>query len=123
MAATPSGKGYWLVTAAGGVFCFGDAKPHGSAANRTCTSRSSTCAATPSGKGYWLVTAAGGVFAYGDAHVHGKPKTGRADRERRLHALRATGTGWRRATEPSTPFGDAPVLGGVKAPTSTLVRC
>jgi hypothetical protein len=34
MAATPSGKGYWLVTAGGGVHCFGDAKPHGSTPRR-----------------------------------------------------------------------------------------
>jgi hypothetical protein len=30
MAATPSGKGYWLVAADGGIFCFGDAPFHGS---------------------------------------------------------------------------------------------
>lgn len=33
MAATPSGFGYWLVGAAGGIFSFGDARFHGSAAN------------------------------------------------------------------------------------------
>ena len=30
MAATPTGKGYWLWAAAGGIFCFGDAKSYGS---------------------------------------------------------------------------------------------
>ena len=32
MAATPSGTGYWLVAADGGVFAFGDAAFSGSAA-------------------------------------------------------------------------------------------
>jgi hypothetical protein len=30
MAATPDGKGYWLVAADGGVFSFGDAQFYGS---------------------------------------------------------------------------------------------
>ena len=34
MAATPSGRGYWLVAADGGVFSFGDAAFRGSAAGR-----------------------------------------------------------------------------------------
>ncbi len=32
MAATPDGQGYWLVASDGGVFSFGDAGFHGSAA-------------------------------------------------------------------------------------------
>ena len=30
MAATPDGKGYWLVAADGGIFAFGDARFYGS---------------------------------------------------------------------------------------------
>ncbi|HET9690195.1 MAG TPA: hypothetical protein VFP61_03525, partial [Acidimicrobiales bacterium] len=30
IAATPSGRGYWLVASDGGIFAFGDAKFHGS---------------------------------------------------------------------------------------------
>ncbi|HWS45018.1 MAG TPA: hypothetical protein VN636_04085 [Acidimicrobiia bacterium] len=33
MAASPSGRGYWLVACDGGVFAFGDAPFYGSAAN------------------------------------------------------------------------------------------
>ncbi len=33
MAATPDGKGYWLVAADGGVFAYGDAKYWGSTGN------------------------------------------------------------------------------------------
>ena len=29
MAATPNGRGYWLVASDGGVFSFGDARPTG----------------------------------------------------------------------------------------------
>jgi len=32
MAATPDGGGYWLVASDGGIFAYGDAKFHGSAA-------------------------------------------------------------------------------------------
>jgi hypothetical protein len=35
MAATPDGKGYWLVAADGAVFPFGDAEGAGSAAGTT----------------------------------------------------------------------------------------
>ena len=33
MAATPTGKGYWLVASDGGIFCFGDARFRGSTGN------------------------------------------------------------------------------------------
>lgn len=33
MAATPTGKGYWLVASDGGVFTYGDAKYCGSTGN------------------------------------------------------------------------------------------
>ena len=35
MAATPTGKGYWLVASDGGIFSFGDARFHGAASNMT----------------------------------------------------------------------------------------
>ncbi|MGH9181977.1 MAG: hypothetical protein ACRDY5_09715, partial [Acidimicrobiales bacterium] len=55
MAVTPSGNGYWLVAADGGVFGFGDARFFGSTG------------ATPSGNGYWLAARDGGVLGFGDA--------------------------------------------------------
>jgi uncharacterized protein (DUF1501 family) len=70
-ASTPSHTGLWLATAGGGVVCFGDAKHHGSLANKRLNTPVVGMAATRSGKGYWLVTAAGGVFPFGDAKKFG----------------------------------------------------
>ena len=55
MAATPTGKGYWLVASDGGIFCFGDAKFHGSTGGIQLNKPIVGMAATPTGKGYWLV--------------------------------------------------------------------
>ena len=72
MAATPDGKGYWLVAADGGIFAFGDARFYGSTgAVSTSTSPVVGMAATPDGKGYWLVAADGGIFTFGDASFYG----------------------------------------------------
>ena len=77
MAATPDGKGYWLVAADGGVFAFGDAGYVGSMGATALDQAIVSMAATPDGKGYWLVAADGGVFAFGDAgyvgSMGGKP--------------------------------------------------
>jgi hypothetical protein len=73
MAATPSGRGYWLVASDGGVFAFGDAGFHGSTGHLRLASAIVAMAATPSGRGYWLVASDGGVFAFGDAPYLGRP--------------------------------------------------
>ena len=62
MAATPSGKGYWLVAADGGIFTFGDARFYGSTGGRALNQPIVGMAATPTGRGYWLVAADGGIF-------------------------------------------------------------
>jgi hypothetical protein len=70
IAATPTGRGYWLTSADGAVRAFGDAGALGgpaSAPNEPVVGM----AATQSGTGYWLVTADGSVFAFGDAVDHG----------------------------------------------------
>ncbi len=71
--ATPTGGGYWVAAADGGVFAFGDApfqgRPEGPL-NQPVVGM----AATPSGQGYWLVAADGGVFAFGDAPFQGRPE-------------------------------------------------
>jgi hypothetical protein len=67
MAATPDGKGYWLVASDGGIFSYGDAAFYGSTGSIHLNQPIVGMAATPDGKGYWLVAADGGVFAYGDA--------------------------------------------------------
>jgi hypothetical protein len=71
MAATPSGRGYWLVARDGGVFSFGDARFFGSVASSPLARPVVAMAASASGQGYWLLTGAGGVFGFGDATSFG----------------------------------------------------
>ena len=66
-AATPDGKGYWLASADGGVFTFGDAPFEGSLGATPLQGPIVAMAATPDGKGYWLAALDGGVFSFGDA--------------------------------------------------------
>jgi len=70
-AETPDGLGYWLVSSAGDVFTFGDARSYRSSAKFYASEPVIGMAATPGGKGYWLVDKNGKVFAYGDAHFYG----------------------------------------------------
>jgi hypothetical protein len=65
MAATKTGKGYWLVAADGGVFAFGDASFRGSAA--AAGIRAVGIEPSPTGAGYLIAAGDGRVFAYGDA--------------------------------------------------------
>jgi hypothetical protein len=67
----PSGSGYWLAPAGGGVYSFGDVGFYGSAATYHLAAPIVGIAATPDGGGYWLAGADGGVFAFGDAHFYG----------------------------------------------------
>ena len=71
MAATPDGRGYWLVVADGGIFAYGDAPFAGSLGALQLNGPVTGMAATPDGKGYWLVALDGGVFAFGDAGFYG----------------------------------------------------
>ena len=71
MASTPSGNGYWLVAADGGIFSFGDAVFHGSLGATRLNQPIVGMASTPSGRGYWLVASDGGVFPFGDATFFG----------------------------------------------------
>ena len=75
MAATPDGKGYWLVASDGGIFNYGDAavlraRPAACRLNKPIVGM----AATPDGKGYWLVASDGGIFSYGDAKFYGSDR-------------------------------------------------
>ena len=71
MAATPDGKGYWLVAADGGIFSYGDAGFYGSTGSLVLNAPIVGMAATHDGKGYWLVAADGGIFTFGDAGFYG----------------------------------------------------
>ena len=88
----PSGNGYWLVAADGGIFSFGDATFHGSDRARRLN-RPSSAGRDPAGNGYWFVAADGGVFAYGDAHSSRGPASTAAQFEQaRSSGIAAVGT-------------------------------
>jgi hypothetical protein len=71
MAATPTGGGYWLADASGGVSAHGNAANYGSMAGQPLNQPIAHIVATPDGGGYWLVAADGGTFAFGDAGFFG----------------------------------------------------
>ena len=74
--ATPSGKGYYIVTSDGAVFAFGDAVFHGSTGGNPPAGREITGMALSIGtdgqvNGYWLVGKDGGVHTFGSAPFWG----------------------------------------------------
>ncbi len=71
IAATPSGRGLFLVSQNGGVLGCGDATPVGGVTDLPLANQIVGIAATRDGRGYWLVGADGGVFSFGDATFHG----------------------------------------------------
>jgi hypothetical protein len=113
MAATPDGRGYWLVAADGGVFAFGDAPFLGSAGGQSVNQPVVGMAATPDGRGYWLVAADGGVFAFGDAPFLGS--AGGQSVNQPVVGMAATPDGrgyWLVAADGGVfAFGDAPFRG------------
>ncbi|MFZ4516245.1 MAG: hypothetical protein ACOYN3_08035, partial [Acidimicrobiia bacterium] len=72
MALKPSGAGYWLLGADGGVFAF-QAAYYGSLPGiGLCTEiRAASIAASATGNGYWIVAEDGGVFTFGDSRFMG----------------------------------------------------
>ena len=63
MAATPDGRGYWLVTAVGQVYAFGTAQSHGDAP----LPLAAICiGVVPAPGGYRIVDTAGNVFVQTD---------------------------------------------------------
>ncbi|MDG2262018.1 MAG: hypothetical protein P8N50_06725, partial [Actinomycetota bacterium] len=68
LAAHPTGAGYWLYAADGGVFSFG-VPFHGSLPGLgLCTTLTAVeLIDTPTGNGYWILTNNGLVYGFGDA--------------------------------------------------------
>jgi hypothetical protein len=66
IAASPDGKGYWLLAADGGVFSFG-VPFHGRVPARQAYSQAVELRVTDSGSGYYIAGSDGAVFAFGDA--------------------------------------------------------
>jgi hypothetical protein len=71
LAPTPDGGGYWIATNDGGVFSYGNAQFHGSAAPYRPAAPIVGIAATPDGGGYWLAASDGGIFSFGNARFFG----------------------------------------------------
>ncbi len=107
-----TGNGYWLVTATGNVYAFGDAPFLG--APGAVGSPVTSAVRTPDGGGYWILLANGTVIAYGDAIDLGGP-TGSACGLNPATAIFATraavATGWRRPTARSPTSGTPPTTG------------
>lgn len=74
MARTRDGHGYWVATAGGSVYPFGDARNYGSARGKRIVGSVVGMAATADGRGYWLVASGGGVYAFGDARFYGSAR-------------------------------------------------
>ena len=117
MAATPSGKGYWLVALDGGVFTFGAAPFYGSMGGSHLNQSVVGMAATPDGRGYWLVAQDGGIFTFGDAAFHGSMGGVRLNAPITGMAATATGHGyWMVAADGGIfTFGDATFYGSMGA--------
>ena len=111
--ATPSGLGYWMVGADGGIFAFGDAGFYGSTGGLTLNRPIVAMAPTPDGHGYWLVASDGGIFAFGDAGFYGS--TGGLTLNRPIVAMAPTPDGhgyWLVASDGGIfAFGDAGFYG------------
>ncbi|MGH8976881.1 MAG: CAP domain-containing protein, partial [Acidimicrobiia bacterium] len=71
MAATPTGRGYWMVASDGGIFSFGDARFFGSTGGIRLNRPIVDMASVPNGQGYVMVAEDGGVFLFGQAQFYG----------------------------------------------------
>jgi hypothetical protein len=67
MAATPTGHGYWLVAADGGIFAFGDAAFYGSGTASLTGQHVIGIAPAADGRGYRIVTGSGQTLPVGAA--------------------------------------------------------
>src|SRR5207248_629025 len=117
MASSPTGKGYWLVAADGGIFAYGDAPFYGSTGGMTLKSAIVGIAPAKAGRGYWLMAGDGGIFAFGQAPFAGSlPGTGlcKWPQGRRLVASATGGGYWIVGDDGSAwAFGDAQSFGGL----------
>ena len=71
IAATRSGRGYWVLDSQGGVAAFGDAQYFGSGGTGGGAIDAVDLKPTPSGDGYWILARDGSVFAFGSARSFG----------------------------------------------------
>ncbi|HVM10399.1 MAG TPA: N-acetylmuramoyl-L-alanine amidase, partial [Acidimicrobiales bacterium] len=109
MATTPTGNGYWLLSANGRVSAYGDAGLHGSTEGQRLNGAVVRLEPTPTGKGYWILGQDGGVFSFGDASFHGSTGAMRLNSPIISMAATVTGRGyWLLAGDGGVfTFGDA----------------
>jgi hypothetical protein len=109
--------GYWMVSADGTVYRFGDARHHGDATPLVKPDGAADLAPTPSGNGYWVVDAAGKVVPFGDARALGSVNPASLEPGETAVSLSPTPSGsgyWVFTTRGRViPFGDARFLGDV----------
>lgn len=77
MAATPDGKGYYLLAGDGSVYGFGDAQFKGAPGKYRAAGKPVAIAVDPATGGYWVATTSGRVYAY-DAPSLGSWTSGRS---------------------------------------------
>ncbi|MDQ3946266.1 MAG: hypothetical protein M3357_14150 [Actinomycetota bacterium] len=111
-------SGYWMVSANGAVYTFGDA-PHLGNGRVEPGVEAVDLEPTPSGRGYWVVDGAGGVSGLGDATVYGHADRSRLASGETITSLSATVSGrgyWLFTTRGRVlAFGDASFLGDMAA--------
>jgi hypothetical protein len=122
---SPSGGGYWIVAADGGVFCFGDAQFHGSAADLKLNKPVVALLPGSDGAGYALVASDGGVFSYGDLRFKGSTASLSLDAPMVGGATAPSENGyWLVAADGGVfTFGGATFHGASPAPPSTPRAC
>jgi len=122
IAATPSGRGYWLVASDGGIFSFGDAQFFGSTGGTKLNRPVTSMVPDPDGTGYWLVASDGGIFAF-QAPFYGS--MGRIPLNRPVSAMVGGTGGYLMVGEDGGifSFGSVPFFGslGANPPASPIV--
>jgi hypothetical protein len=117
MAATPDGRGYWMVASDGGIFSYGTAGFYGSMGGKPLNQPIVGMASTRTGKGYWMVASDGGIFSFGDAGFFGS--TGSIKLNKPIVDIVPTPTGrgyWMAASDGGIfSFGDAGFFGSTGA--------
>ena len=124
MAATPDGKGYWLVAADGGIFSYGDAGFYGSTGSLTLNEPIVGMAprTTARGTGSWPPTAASSTTATPTSTA--RPAARTCPTAVVGMVASPDGGGYLMATENGVvlPFGDAQAFGGLTLnPTATQI--
>lgn len=98
-----SGNGYWLVTATGHVYAFGDAVNYGAPGPQSVPVTSAV--RTTDGGGYWILFANGTVDGYVMLRIwagQSEPRLASIPPRRSSSLQTEAATGWLRPTDPST---------------------